>query len=195
MADIKSALELAMEKAERLGKASEKELIEWKYIPEGRKLAVNYLRGECNLMVELTKYDDMAKTHIAKGIQEVLLREISLPKDKEAKGKNKKVMEGISLLKKDKLLLENVYTKMRRIFKHYEEQGERQRRETYEMLKRDFQLKFQQAVQKIGISGTMSIDVEGHPQFQEEWRRVMVELDSQYQNVLNECKQEIMSMS
>lgn len=184
-----------MEKAERLGKASEKELIEWKYIPEGRKLAVNYLRGECNLMVELTKYDDIAKTYIRGGVQEVLLREISLPRDKEAKGKNKKAMEGISLLKKDKLLLENTYTKMRRIFKHYEEHGERQRRETYEMLKRDFQLKVQQAVQKTGISGTISIDVEGHPQFQEEWRKVLVELDSQYQNLLNECKQEIMSIS
>jgi len=191
MAEIKSSVELAMEKAEKLGKASEEELIKWKYPPEGRRLAVDYLKGECNLMAELAKYDDIAKNHIAKGAQDVLLREIGLPGDNEAKSRNKRAMEGIGLLKKDRVALENVYTKMRRIFKHYEEEGEGQRKQTYEMLKRDFQSKLQQAVQKMGISTGVAIDVEKHPQFQEEWRKVKTQLHSQYNDAINECKQEI----
>ncbi|HIC92425.1 MAG TPA: hypothetical protein EYP21_10280 [Syntrophaceae bacterium] len=194
MAEIKSSIELAMEKAEKLGKASEEELIKWKYLPEGKRLAVDYLKGKCNLMAELAKYHDIAKDHIAKGAQEVFLREIGLPQDNEAKSKNKKAMEGIGLLKKDKVALENVYTKMRRIFKYYEEEGGDQRKQAYEMFKRDFQSKFQQAVQKMGISMRVAIDVEKHPQFQEEWRKVKTQLDSQYHNAINECKQEIMNI-
>lgn len=195
MAEIKSSVELAMEKAEKLGKASEEELIKWKYLPEGKRLAVDYLKGECNLMAELAKYHDIARNHIAKGAQDVFLREICIPGDNEAKSRNKRAMEGIGLLKKDGVALENVYSKMRRIFKHYEEEGEGQRRQAYEMLKRDFQSKVQQAIQKMGISTGVAIDVEKHPQFQEEWRRVKNQLDSQYHNAINECKQEIINIS
>lgn len=195
MTEIKSALELAMEKAEKLGKASEEELIKWKYLPEGKRLAAGYLKGEYNLMAELAKYDDIVKSHIAKGAQHVFLREIGLPQDNEAKSRNKRAMEGIGLLKKDKVALENVYSKIRRIFKHYEEEGEGQRRQTYEMFKRDFQSKVQQAVQKMGISMGVAIDVEKHPQFQEEWRKVKTQLDSQYHNAIDECKQEIINIS
>ena len=46
MDDIKSALEKAMEKAEQLGKPSDEERLEWQWIPEGRKVAANYLRNE-----------------------------------------------------------------------------------------------------------------------------------------------------
>lgn len=195
MTEIKSALELAMEKAEKLGKASEEELIKWKYLPEGKRLAAGYLKGEYNLMAELAKYDDIVKNHIAKGAQDVFLREIGLPQDNKAKSTNKRAMEGIGLLKKDKVALENVYSKIRRIFKHYEEEGEGQRRQTYEMFKRDFQSKVQQAVQKMGISMGVAIDVEKHPQFQEEWRKVKTQLDSQYHNAIDECKQEIINIS
>lgn len=194
MTEIKSALELAMEKAEKLGKASEEELIKWKYLPEGKRLAAGYLKGEYNLMAELAKYDDIVKNHIAKGAQDVFLREIGLPGDNEAKSTNKRAMEGIGLLKKDKVALENVYSKIRRIFKYYEEEGEGQRRQTYEMFKRDFQSKVQQAVQKMGISMGVAIDVEKHPQFQEEWRKVKTQLESQYHDAIDECKQEIINI-
>jgi hypothetical protein len=194
MAEIKSSLEIAMEKAAKLGEASQEEVTEWKYTPKGRRLAVEYLSGECNLMAELAKYDDTEKQHIAKGVQDVLLREIVLPKSKEAKNKNKRAMEGVGLVKKDKVALENIFTKMRRIFRHYEENGEGQRQQAYEMLKRDFELKLQQAAQTMGVSG-VGVDVERHPQFQEEWRRLQVQLDSQYKSMINECKDEITAVS
>ncbi len=43
MADIKSALELALERAERFGKASKEELAAAEYQEQGRRLAVNFL--------------------------------------------------------------------------------------------------------------------------------------------------------
>ena len=88
--------------------------------------------------------------------------------------------------------MENVYSKMRRIFSHYTEQGEQQRKQAYESLKAEFEAKMQQAVQQqLGSLMRVRIDVEKQPQFQEEWRKLQVQLNSQYFKHLDEYKQEL----
>jgi len=195
MGEIKSAFEKAMERVEKIGEASEEELMKWKYTPEGQRLAVEYLEEECNLTAELGKYKDEEKPFVAKGAEEVLLRSIGLPLNEFAKKNSRRAMEAIKALKRDKASVENVYSKMRRIFAHYEQEGEQQRRQAYEMLKQDFQLKIQQAIQQqTGVPAGVQIDVERQPQFQEEWRRISAQLDSQYQKLLEEYKQEILDI-
>lgn len=194
MGEIKSAFEKAMEKVANIGEASEEELMKWKYTPEGQRLAVAYLKEEGNLPAELGKYKEEEKRFVAQGAEEVLLRSIGLPKNELAKKNNKRAMEAIKALKRDKASVENVYSKMRRIFSHYEQEGEQQRRQTYEMLKQDFQLKIQQAQQQTGVPAGVKIDVERQPQFQEEWRKTLAQLDSQYQKLLEEYKQEILGI-
>jgi hypothetical protein len=195
MGEIKSAFEKAMEKVANIGEASEEELMKWKYTPEGQRLAVAYLKEECNLTTELGKYKEEEKRFVAQGAEEVLLRSTGLPKNELAKKNNRRAMEAIKALKRDKASVENVYSKMRRIFSHYEQEGEQQRRQTYEMLKQDFQLKIQQAIQQqTGVPAGVKIDVERQPQFQEEWRRTLAQLDSQYQKLLEEYKQEILDI-
>ena len=49
MGDIKSAREIAMEKIDAMGEPTETERLEWKYLPEGEKLAARYLRGDVQL--------------------------------------------------------------------------------------------------------------------------------------------------
>jgi hypothetical protein len=197
MGEIKSAFEKAMEKVEKLEKPSEEEIKRWKYLPQGEKLASSYLKDECSLVVELAKQDESVKKYIAEGAQQILLRNIDLPKNDVIKRKNKKAMEGIKVLKNDKVRIENVYSKMRSIFEHYEQQGETQRKQSYERLKGNFEMKLQQAIQQqLGTTlAGIKIDVEKQPQFQEEWRKILAQLDSQYYKLLDEYKQEIQSIS
>ena len=195
MEEMKSAFERAMERAEGLGKPSDEDLKKWKYIPEGEKLAAKYLREGFDLTAELNKYDDKVRRHVVEGAQGVFVRNIDLPRNDAAKRKNKRVMEAIKEMKRDKVGIENVYTKMRRIFNHYEKEGEQQRRQTYEALKMDFEAKLMQAAQQqLGTSPPPKINIEAHPQFQQEWRRVLAQLDSQYLKLLEEYKKEILTV-
>lgn len=195
MGEIKSAFERAMERVEKIGEASEEELMRWKYIPEGQNLATKYLEEECNLSVELNKYDEKAKPFLSQGAEEVFLSNIGLPVNDFTNKNTKRAMEGIKALKKDKTGLENVYTKIRRIFSHYEQEGDQQRKQAYENLKQDFHMKIQQAMrQQGGLPPGAKIDIERQPQFQEEWRRVSAQLDSQYHKLLGEYKQEIINL-
>ena len=148
MSDIKSALEIAMEKIEKLGKATDEERLKWKYIPEGERLAAKYLKQDCNLVSELSQYEEMARRYIVEGASDILIRNINFPKDDLTKRNNRRVMDGLKNLKDAKVAVENVYSKMRRIFNHYTEQGEQQRKQAYESLKAEFEPKMQQAVQR-----------------------------------------------
>ena len=196
MGDIKSALEIAMEKIEKLGEATDEERLRWKYIPEGERLAARYIKQDCNLVVELSQYEEKVRRYVMEGAGNILIRNISLPKDDLAEGNNRRTMDGLKNLRNDKVAVENVYSKMRRIFNHYTEQGEQQRRQAYESLKTEFEAKMQQAVQQqLGSLMRIKVDVEKQPQFQEEWRKIQAQLDSQYLKLLDEYKQELSGIS
>jgi len=196
MGDIKSALEIAMEKAEKLGKATDEERLRWKYVPEGEKLAARYIKQDCNLVVELSQYEDNIKKCIIEGVADILIRNINLPNSHLAKRNNRKAMDGLKTVKSDKASVENVYSKMRRIFNHYVGQGEQQRKQAYESLKAEFEAKIKQALlQQLGSFVGIKIDVERQPQFQEEWRKIKTQLDSQYVKLLDEYKQELSAIS
>jgi hypothetical protein len=194
MGDIKSAAEIAQEKLKELESATDEERLKWKYVPEGEKLAAKYLKQNLNLATELGKYKEKVLGYVKEGASEILVRNINLPKTDAARRTNKKVMEGLKTLKNDKVGVENIFSQMRNIFKHYAEQGEQQRKQAYANLKAEFETKVQQAMQQqLGPLMGMKIDVERQPQFQEEWRRLQMQLDSQYTRLLDEYKQELLA--
>lgn len=196
MGDIKSALEIAMEKVEKLGEVTDEERLGWKYVPEGEKLAAKYITKDVNLVSEFGRYEEKAKQYVIKGAVDIMARNINLPRNDPAKRNNKRAMEGLKTLKNGKVDVENVYTKIRRIFSHYAEQGEQQRKQAYESLKAQFEAKVQQAMQQqMSLPAGVKIDVEKQPQFQEEWRRIQSQLDSQYLRLLDEYKQELLNIS
>ena len=54
----------------------------------------------------------------------------------------------------------------------------------------------QQAIQQqMGSTMRANIDVERQPQFQQEWRKVLLQLDMQYQKLLDEYKQELVAIT
>ena len=196
MSDIKSAREIAMEKLEKLEEPTDEERLQWKFVPKGEALAGRYLKEDCNLISELSPYQENEREYVAKGAADILSRNINLPKNDSAKRMNRKAMDGLKLLKNDKVSVENVYSRIRNIFKHYVEQGEQQRRQAYESLKTQFEAKIQQAMQQqMGPMMRAKVNVERQPQFQEEWRKVQIQLDSQYLQHLDEYKRELLEIS
>lgn len=197
MGDIKSAREIALEKIEKLGEATERERLEWKYVPEGEKLAARYLKNDAQLLPELGKYEKQAAQYVGKGVSSVLVKNISLPRDDAAQRINKLALDGIKAIKADKAKVEMVMNQLRNIFSHYTGQGEQQRKQAYATLKADFQSKVEQALrqQMGGNTAGLRIDVESQPQFQEEWRKLKAQLDGQYLQILNELKQQLEAIS
>jgi len=195
MGEIKSAYEIAMEKVGKIGNPTDEELLEWKYKPEGEKLAARYLREDIDLIAEINKLEAKGIKYAIEGAISILARNIQLPKNESIKKTNKKALDGIKALKKEKVRVENVFSQIRRLFNYYSENGEQQRKQAYQQVKAAFEAKVQQAIeQQMGVSAGIKIDVEKHPQFQEEWRRAQNQLDDQYVSLLNEYIQELLNI-
>ncbi len=197
MGDIKSAREIAMEKIEKMGEPTEEERLEWKYLPEGEKLAAKYLRHDAELAPELNKFEKKALPYVTEGISNVLIKNIILPENEAAKKTAKRAMDGIKVVKTDKSHVEAELNQIRHVFDHYEQQGAQQRKQAFEALKREFQGKVEQALrQQMGENAAnVRVDIEKQPQFQEEWRKLKTQLDAQYIQVLNQFKQELEALN
>jgi hypothetical protein len=193
MGEIKSAAEIAREKLEKIGAPTEEERLKWKYGPEGEKLAARYLREDTvNLASVIKQYDDKAKKVVIAGVNEILLRNIGLPRTEVARKTNKKAMDGLKTLKNDKVAVENVFSRIRHVLDHYGQEGARQKKQAYDTLKAEFEARIQQAIrQKTGVNANIKVDVEKQPQFLDEWQRVQAQMEAQYLKLLDDYKKEL----
>lgn len=196
MGEIKSAAEIAREKIKKLGEVTEGERLKWKYGPEGEKLAARYLKEDCNLAAEIAKFDEKAREIVTNGVNDILMRNIGLPRNEAIRRATKKALDGIKAIKKDKVAVENIFSKIRNILDHYTGQGEQQRKQAYDSLKAEFEEKVQQALrQRTGVNAKLNLDIEKQPQFIEEWQRLQARLEAQYLTLLDEYKQELAAIN
>ena len=193
MGEIKSALEKAMEKVEKLDKASPEELKRMEYVPQGNAIAARYLKNEIpDIQAELSQYDASVREYLVNGIFETLLRNISLPKDKYTSQACNKAMEGILALKENKSAVKEINDQIQHLFTYYE--GALQ--QAFTRLKEELQAKLGDTKKSMEMRlGTgVELKVEQLPQFQEEWRKVLAGLDMQYEKVLEEHKQSLINI-
>jgi len=186
MGKMKTAYEIAMEKVEKLGEVTPADRLRWKYVPEGEKMALRFLNEEANLVAELAAYDEKAREHVVTGAQKLLLVRIDLVRDDAVKRTNKRAMEGLKLLKKDTIAVENVYSQIRALLNFELEQGEQQRQQAYDSLKAQFEDK----LKKLGSQAAGS-QAALEQQFRQELRQVLAQIDVQYINQLDAYKKEL----
>ena len=195
MSEMKSAWEKAMERVEKLGKPSDDELKQLEHVPIGNRLAARYLKQEnYDLDAELTKYKGTGiRKYIIKGVEEIFLRNIVLPRNEQAKQTITRAMAGIRLLKENKNQLEAIFDRINNLLTYYEQA----RQQTYMQFKQNFEAKLQEASQALQQQpGTAaSIEAQLQQQFQEEWLKTSSQLDAQYEKALEEHRQQILKIA
>jgi hypothetical protein len=190
MGEIKSAFEKAMEKIEKLEKASPEELRRMEYVPKGNALAATYLWQEgYDLQGELAGYEDSIRRYLTEGAEETFLRNMALPQDDRTVEASKRAMEGIMTLKGKGKGLESIFEKIEHLFNYYQQA----RQQAYQQLRSNFEMQVQRAKPALEQQMNKGVDIgaELQLQFQTEWRKALAELDSQYEKALEEHKQEI----
>lgn len=188
---IKSAFDRAMEKVEKLEKASREEMEREQYLRQGNILAARYLRGEIeDLAAELSRHDSRLRGYLLRGALDTLLANIGLPRDARAKGSAGKAIQGMTALRKGDRGARESLEQMQQLFTYYEKTLE----QMYGNFKRDFEARLGEARRALERqTGTaVKVDVERHPEFQEQWRRARASIDMQYEAALEDLKRRIL---
>jgi hypothetical protein len=192
MSEMKSAWERAMEKVDKLGKASPEELKELEYIPSGNRIAARYLKEDTyDLNTGLNEYkDENIRKYVIHGVQEILLRNITLPKDDYGKQSIDRAMAGIRQIKKDQGQLDVIFERINNLIAYYDQA----RQQAFAQFKTSFETKLKEmgpALQQQQANSGVPLEQQIQMQFQEEWRRTSGQLDSQYEGALEEHRQQI----
>ncbi|MGB3647513.1 MAG: hypothetical protein WA992_03130 [Desulfobulbales bacterium] len=185
MAEIKSTLEKVMARAASMGRASQEEIQSEERVKEGMRMAADYLQGkdvDFSGILEATGVSALVK----KGLVQVFLRNITLPRDDEGQ-RAEKAMQGLLELAKGSGDLVSVFRDMKGILEHYQQH----KKEIHQQVEEAFRQQMEQALaQQTGQKGLgMKMDPRMHPKFQEEWSKVKADLDGQYNQVLQQHKE------
>ena len=191
MGEMKSAWQIAMEKADKLGKVSQDELNSIKYVPEGNKIASQFLQDEhTDLAAELAKYtSDESVKFVKKGVEEILLRNIGLPRNDEETRRTNRSMSGLRLLKENKKQLDSIFGLINNLVSQYKMALQ----QTYNEFKKNAEMTIQQSSRGMRPQrgDQMPMEQKLQLQLQEEWRQIQSELDAQYTKALEEHKEKI----
>ena len=189
MAEIKSALELALEKAEQYGRASKEEMELAQYHEQGCRLAVQFLKGEGDLEADLKSLPPQTQPAARLAIKEVFLRNLGLPRENAVDPRQDRAVEGLLLAADNRKAMAHLQTEMEQIlqqFLHF-------RSNALQQLKARFAAgvgQMQQAMEA-KYRQPMNVDVERLPQFQEEWLRFKGQLQQQFEPVMANLKEKM----
>ena len=193
MAEIKSALELALEKAEQYGRATKEDLLQDKFKEQGRQWAVQYLKEEeVDLEKELAALPPEGQASARLAMKEVFLRNITLPKDETIDPRQSKALEGIMVSATNKKGMARLRQELEQLLQQFL----MARNSAYQQLKNSFSQTLGNYTRALEaqLKSKVRLEVENLPEFQQEWRKFEGNLMTQFEPLLENRKQQLLNL-
>jgi len=184
MAEIKSTLEKVLERAASMGSASQEEIQAEEKVREGMRMAAEYLQ-ENEIDFSRARETTGAAALILKGIVQVFLRNIALPRDDDQQ-RTERAMQGLQDLNKGSGDLMTICKEMKNLLNHYQQHKKEVRRQVEDAFRQQMEHALANQTGQKGLG--MKVDPVLHPKFQEEWSRIKTDLNSQYNEALDQHK-------
>jgi len=190
MAEIKSTMELVLERAARMGKASHDEIEQDTAKKTGMQLVAAFLddKGDPPTVI-LSEQQADQQQNIRLGMLETLLRNIFLPRDDLGRERCERATKGVIDLAGGAGDIAAICQEMQHIIGQYEQH----RKQIRTQLEEQIRMQYEQAMaqQTGGQNEGLHLDPTTQPKFQEEWARLEAELDSQYNQALNQHRAQL----
>lgn len=188
MAEIRSTLEMVLERAARMeANASDDLLLEEKE-KQGMRLAAAYLRGEqIDLAGALEKCAASERRYVKKGMISSLLRNIVLPRKQDESSAAEKAMQALMEIGSNNSELAQVFSEMKSILDRFLSHKDQLKKQLEEQFSQQMALMEKNLTQQTGIK--MKLQPSQHPKFAEEWQRIQTELNDQYGRAIEQYKE------
>ncbi len=188
MAEIKSTMDMVLERAAKMGSGIPVDMAAEENIKEGMRLGASYLRdGITSLFEKISAIDDENKKKaLRKGAVQALLRNIVLPRDEAQQHSADKSMQGLVELGQADGELLMACGEIKKILDGYRQHKEQIKQQLESQFAQQMEMLEKNLAKQTGMS--MKLQPSQHPKFQEEWGRIQVELNAQYGRALEQLK-------
>ncbi len=186
MAEIKSTLEMVMERAARMALNSDSRYDEDDLVKTGMRLAADFLgRKTPDLAAVLKEQAASQQAAIRKGMLETLLRNVTLPRDEALKATSSLALQGILILAGPSPI-SAICTELQQLLEQYNQHKEQATMQLDEAIRTQLE---QQLAKRGGQAARGSISPSMHPQYKEEIARMLSDLNGQYNQAFDQRKE------
>ena len=182
-------MDLVMERAARMGRASDDELQQEDQRKEGMKLAADFLDEKIeSLMTALADQPKEKQMGIRSGMVETLLRNIFLHRDEIGKERTEKAAQGIREISGDAGEVGSICAEMQNILGQYNQHREQLHQQLEEQIRMQYEQIMAQQAQQAGMQGGANLEQILEAKVDEELGKMEAELADQYNQALEQYK-------
>jgi hypothetical protein len=191
MAEIKSTMDMVMERAARMAAAATPTTNDETLVKKGMRLAADYINGkEIDLTRELAAQPQAEQGEVGKGMAQTLLRNITLPRTKELQASGELALQAVLTLAGKKSEVTTICRELDQILKQYGQHKDQMTQQLEDAIKA--QLEQQGAAR--GQAGKVNTSPAMHPQYREELSRMLTGLNNQYNDAMDQRKTMILQL-
>lgn len=191
MAEIKSTMDMVMERAARMAATAAPATDNENLVKNGMRLAAEYInRKEIDLPRELAAQPAAEQAEVRRGMAQTLLRNIVLPRSKELQDSGELALRGILALAGKKGEITTICRELEQILKQYGQHKEQMTKQLDDAIRA--QLEQQGAAR--GQAGKTAINPAMHPQYREELARMQTGLNNQYNDAMDQRKEMLLQL-
>ncbi len=183
MAEIKSTMEMVMERAARMAAAAGGNPDTEADRKEGMRTAAVFMNGKNPDLMGVVNNAGETAREVLRGMVSVFLRNILLPQTDEQQTAAERGIAGLLNLAGNNAELVDFFGEMKKMLEQYQTHRQQMR----EQLEAGFSQQMQKPGGLAGQTGQMS-KLESFPKFQEEWQRALDQLNGQYSQALDDHK-------
>lgn len=188
MAEIRSTMDMVMERAARLAAEAEESSGDEALANEGMRMAAAFLNGEGeNLLEQLKSKAPEEQMIIRGGMARTMLRNILLPRDQEISEQTLLSLNGLQELSGNSTDIATICSELKQILEQYGQHREQVKQQFDESILNQLKMQLQQ--QGLAVDDEMALNPTMHPQYQEEWSKASAELNNQYNDALDQRKE------
>ncbi len=187
MAEIKSTMEMVMERAARMGETDSSSVDSEEMQQDGMRAAAGFMEAKVEDLAQvLGACNDAERPAVQQGMVRVLLRNIMLPREEEQQEVAEKAMHGLLQVGGGRQDLLAMFADMKKIIEQYLQHREQLKKQLEDNFASQMGQMEQNMAQQTGMQ--MKLQPAQHPKFQEEWQRITTELNGQYGNAIDQHK-------
>lgn len=188
MAEIKSTMEMVLERAARMEKEAGGP-VAIDYSRDGMRIGAAYMNGSTpDMMATLMEEAQEKRESLRQGILQVLLRNVILPRDDEQQEGSNKALQGLIDISGGHEEIASLCAELQQILGQYNQHKEQMTEQLEEALKG--QLQQQQSMQGAQVEAH-ELSAAAHPQYNAELSKMLGELNDQYLQAMDQRKEVI----
>ena len=188
MAEIKSTLEMVLERAERMAAEASPTSNKDELTRKGMRLGADFMnKKEMDLSAELAAEPEGQRVDVLIGVSQTLLRNVVLPRNEDLQESGKHALSGILAVSSGSSQIQSICQELDQILAQYGQHKEQTTQQLNDAIRA--QLEQQQAAS--GAEPSSNINPAMHPQYQEELAKMLTSLNNQYSEAMDQRKEMI----